>query len=304
MKRHHGLNRVFILLISTPLLVGCGLFDSQAEQDLEIRTDKTMHSVSDDSLRVFIKNTRNETVYYNRCQGMELVALQDNSVIETVRFAQRKCLVPTPLQPGETVQKPLSYSTVWYYAKQCTSSGIDSYQLRLDYYAEEDLQDLLPANIRASNAFTLQLSPAPLTFELVSSAGYTPPEYLSLEVLPSSQDYPLRLTVTNPFQDTLMIQNCGISPRFEIEKQSDEKFIPFMKFETCPATGVPFYLPPQDTRAFALRFWQPSTDLPGTYRLNVYMKQRVDGHYQPLPDSLSVTPAFQVNFETQHPWML
>jgi hypothetical protein len=303
MKRQHGLSRVVILLITTPLIVGCGLFDPQAERDLEIRTDKTAYSVSDDSLRVFIKNTGNETVYYNRCQGMELVALQDNSVIETVRFARKKCLAPAPLQPGETLQKTLPYSPVWYYAKQCTSSGIDSYQLRLDYFTDEDLQDLLPADIRASNAFTLQLSPAPLTFELVSSAGYTPPEYLSLEVLPPSQLGALRLTVTNPFQDTLMIQNCGISPRFDIEKQSDEKFLPFMKFETCSATGVPFYLPPQDTRVFSLRFWQPSTDLPGIYRLNLYLKRQVDGHYQTLPDSLSVTPAFQVNFETQHPWM-
>ncbi|MBD3275136.1 MAG: hypothetical protein GF372_07490 [Candidatus Marinimicrobia bacterium] len=205
MKRHHVLSRVVILLITMPLLLGCGLFDSQAERDLEIRTDKTAYTVMDDSIRVFIKNTGNETVYYNRCQGMELVALQDNSVIETVRFAQEECFAPTPLQPGVTQQKPLSYSTVWYYARQCTSHGIDSYQLRLDYFTDDDLQDLLPADIRASNAFTLQLSPAPLTFELVSSAGYTPPEYLSLEVLPPSEWGALRLTVTNPFQDTLMI---------------------------------------------------------------------------------------------------
>jgi hypothetical protein len=138
--------------------VGCGLFDPQAERDLEIRTDKTAYTVMDDSLRVFIKNTGNETVYYNECQLVRFFALMNDEIVEDSTLSAEFCFYSRTLATGQTITKNYAYNLIVPYAEQWALRNIqmNNFRLLFLFYVDRELDNTLPEEILTSNSFTLQ----------------------------------------------------------------------------------------------------------------------------------------------------
>ncbi len=154
MKQQHGLYRVFILLITTPLIVGCGLFNPEADIDLDIVTDRTTYTPKD-TIEVTIRNTGSETVYYNACQQVVLIALQEEKVVERTYFGVLLCYNPTAFASDEQTVSDFPYDFIAEYAQHCTTRAIDQYRLYFEFYHENELKNLILSLQSQSNAFSL-----------------------------------------------------------------------------------------------------------------------------------------------------
>ena len=154
MKRQHGLYRVFILLITMPLIMGCGLFNPDPDIDLDIMTNRTNYT-PEDTIVVTIRNAGAETVYYNSCQQVALLALQEKKVVERINFGVLLCYNPTAFAPDEQTVSDFPYDFIAEYAQYCTTRAIDQYRLYFEYSSDDELGNLLPAQHLQSNAFSL-----------------------------------------------------------------------------------------------------------------------------------------------------
>ncbi|MBD3275135.1 MAG: hypothetical protein GF372_07485 [Candidatus Marinimicrobia bacterium] len=154
MRTQKKLSLPLLFLLSTGLFAGCGLFNPESDIDLDIMTDRTNYAPGD-TIRITIRNTGSETVYYNSCQLTGLIALQENKVVERIYFGTRLCYNPTAFAPDEQSVSDFPYGFIAETARQCTSRAIDQYRLYFEYFSEKDLGNRLPARHLQSNAFSL-----------------------------------------------------------------------------------------------------------------------------------------------------
>jgi hypothetical protein len=104
---------------------------------------------------VTIRNAGAETVYYNSCQPIALIAMRDNKAVERIYFGRLLCYNPTPFAPGEQRIHDNPYDFIAESAQHCTTRAIDQYRLYFEFYHENELKNLILSLQSQSNAFSL-----------------------------------------------------------------------------------------------------------------------------------------------------
>ncbi|MBD3276542.1 MAG: hypothetical protein GF372_14600 [Candidatus Marinimicrobia bacterium] len=148
------LNLTLLFLLSMGLLASCGLFNPEGDIELDIMTDRTNYA-PEDTIRITIRNTGSETVYYNACQQIALIAMRDNKAVERIYFGVLLCYNPTAFAPDEQSVQDFPYDFIAETARQCTSRAIDQYRLYFEFYHENELKNLILSLQSQSNAFSL-----------------------------------------------------------------------------------------------------------------------------------------------------
>lgn len=150
------------LTVFVPAVSGCSLFGSEKPPfSLRVETDRdTYHLARDSTIEVSIKNTSQETIYYNTCLSKMLEVMEDGRVVDTIGlpvcFANR----PAQLGPGEEVASTVSQVHIASIARvsdRLHAGSATSYRIAYAFYQDEAWDELLPQEKRMSNRFALQL---------------------------------------------------------------------------------------------------------------------------------------------------
>lgn len=149
------------IVLSTIIATACGIFNSETNSSLEIKTDKNSYVVTQDEfISVTIKNTSEKTVYYSTCFEKRLEILDDNVKIDAIPFPVCECICAASLNPGESIPADvgrLNISNIHEDEKFQEGNNI-SYRLVYTLHEDEAWGDKpLPEKDRTSNQFRLLL---------------------------------------------------------------------------------------------------------------------------------------------------
>ena len=144
-----------MLLAQALLFPGCSLLSSD-DLTLTLETDRAAYELpTTDVIEVEVENTSSAVIYFSTCMPTTLEELAEGRVVATLSFPVCECICPAELEPDEKWGYRVSLAWIEEHEDQLQLQEDDTYRLRLAFFRDREMRQLLNEGTLYTNRFKL-----------------------------------------------------------------------------------------------------------------------------------------------------